>query len=73
METRVKGSCGLGLGTTWTACGTFYGHSGSVHGTRSRALIAPDGELVILLADNLRRESEPGAEARAVGLVCAAR
>ena len=73
METPVMGSYGLGLGTTRTSCGTFYGHSGSVNGTRSTTLISPDGDLGIVLAYNLRSTSEPGAETRAVGLVCSAR
>ncbi len=73
METPVMESYGLGLGTTSSGCGTFYGHSGSVNGTRSTALISPDGSRGIVLAFNLRSNREPHAEARAVGLLCTGR
>jgi D-alanyl-D-alanine carboxypeptidase len=73
METPVRESYGLGLGTTATGCGRFHGHSGSVNGTRSVALVSPDGALGIVLAYNLRSTREPNAEARATGLLCARR
>jgi hypothetical protein len=55
---------------TEAGCGTFVGHSGSVSGTRSAALVSPDGRLAIVLAYNLRSSREPNAEARAIGLLC---
>lgn len=73
METPVFEGYGLGLATTVTRCGTFFGHSGSVNGTRSTALVGADGTVGVVLAYNLRSSREPLAEARAAGLVCARR
>jgi D-alanyl-D-alanine carboxypeptidase len=51
---------GLGIATYSLACGrTALGHEGLVDGTRSIALVSPDGADGVVVAFNLRSESDP--------------
>lgn len=47
------GAYGLGLGTYPFSCGEFYGHAGSVNGTRSIAVVSSDGADGFVAAFNL--------------------
>jgi len=70
MEAPVRESYGLGLVTYDLACGRFFGHEGSVNGTRSIMLVSPDGSRAIVLAVNLRGTVEPWLRAVSEGVLC---
>ena len=70
MERPVLQSYGLGLATYDLSCGRFYGHGGSVNGTQSIALVAPDGVDGIVLAINFRSGEDPGLPALADQVLC---
>jgi D-alanyl-D-alanine carboxypeptidase len=72
MEIPVRESYGLGLGTNDLACGRFFGHEGSVNGTRSIAMVSGDGSRAIVLAVNLDG-IEPWLPAVAGGVLCHSR
>jgi D-alanyl-D-alanine carboxypeptidase len=62
---------GLGLATYELACGTFYGHSGSVNGTVSIAIADRTGDRVVVAAFNtLRRQTDARLLALAETLIC---
>jgi D-alanyl-D-alanine carboxypeptidase len=55
-----RANYGLGIATYALACGaSALGHEGSVNGTRSIALVSPDGRDGVVIAFNLRSESDP--------------
>lgn len=61
---------GLGLATYHLSCGTFYGHGGSLDGTNSIAVVAPDGSAGTVIAFNVQRESPPDLLPLAESLLC---
>nr|MDP9464520.1 beta-lactamase family protein [Actinomycetota bacterium] len=69
--TRQSGaSYGLGVTRYHLSCGTFYGHEGSVNGTRSIAIVATDGDDGAVIALNLRSSSDPKLPTLADELLC---
>ena len=59
MKTPARNSYGLGLATYTLPCGTFYGHEGSVLGTRSIALANDNGTDGVVVAMNIRTNDDP--------------
>jgi D-alanyl-D-alanine carboxypeptidase len=64
------GSYGLGMGHYSFTCGLVYGHQGGVNGTSSIAAASRDGRDGIVIAFNLRRESDPDDVSLAEDLLC---
>ena len=70
MKTPSFGTYGLGLATYRFTCGTFYGHEGSVSGTRSVAVSRDDGQAGAVIALNANTASEPGLPTVAERMLC---
>ena len=74
LTTQMKmpsfGTYGLGLATYRFTCGTFYGHEGSVSGTRSVAVVRDDGQAGAVIALNANTASEPGLPTVAERMLC---
>jgi D-alanyl-D-alanine carboxypeptidase len=65
-----KESYGLGLATYHLTCGSFYGHGGSIDGTQSIAIVSLDGSEGVVIAINLRTETDPNLLGLAESLLC---
>jgi D-alanyl-D-alanine carboxypeptidase len=70
MKAVHHASYGLGLATYDLTCGTFYGHAGTVLGTRSIALVSDESGDGIVIALNLTSELDARLLALAETLVC---
>lgn len=74
METMTPQSLdtyGLGLARYNLACGTYYGHGGSVDGTQSIAIASADGRSGVVAAVNLTASgSDPDLRTLAEQLIC---
>ena len=70
MKTSTLGSYGLGLGKYSFTCGPFYGHEGSVNGTRSVAVVSDDGSSGVVIALNANTPSEPELPLVAERMIC---
>ncbi len=65
------GSYGLGVATYYLSCGRFFGHGGSIDGTQSIAIVNDNGTSGVVLAINLRKDSDPDLIGVADALLCA--
>ena len=70
MKEPNRQAYGLGLGTYYLSCGTFYGHQGGVNGTASIAIVAPDGDAGVVIAFNLRKGEDPDLYALTDRMLC---
>ena len=70
MKTPARNSYGLGLATYTLPCGTFYGHEGSVLGTRSIALANDNGTDGVVVAMDIRTNDDPVLVQLAGRLMC---
>ena len=70
MKRSTIGTYALGIGPYPFTCGTFYGHEGSVNGTRSVAVIREDGYAGAVIALDANTASEPGLPVVAERMLC---
>jgi D-alanyl-D-alanine carboxypeptidase len=70
MKTANLADYGLGLATYRLSCGTFYGHAGSVLGTRSIAVVSDDGRDGVVAALNVYSERDSQLASLADTLLC---
>lgn len=61
---------GLGIARYSLSCGTFYGHEGGIAGIGTIAIVSPDGEDGVVVAQNLRGPDDSGLPALADRLLC---
>jgi D-alanyl-D-alanine carboxypeptidase len=66
----LEQSYGLGLARYVLNCGIFFGHGGGVNGTASIALASPDGDRSVVVAVNLRLDTDPDVQAIAQQMLC---
>jgi hypothetical protein len=70
---QSDGTYGLGVVSFRLACGTFLGHAGAIAGTHAIVLIDATASEGLVLAINVRGDTDPDLLAAADELLCADR
>jgi D-alanyl-D-alanine carboxypeptidase len=70
MKKPIRNFYGLGLSTYDLSCGTFFGHEGATNGTASIVLASGQGDAGLVIALNLRGQSDPNLVALADQMLC---